>query len=484
MRSRYDNMSALGDLRVTVIGAAREGSAAARFLATLGARVTLSDTQSAEALADNLNGLTDLDIRLVLGEQPLSLLDDIDLLVVSPGVPPDIPIISEARTRGIPISSEPRLFTQFYPGLLVGVTGSSGKSTTTSLIGAMYRADGHQALVGGNIGEPLAERLLDVELAEVAVMELSSFQLELFTPDYQGDSVEQERSQASRAVSLGGWSPPVAVVTNITPNHLDRHPSMEDYISAKRQIVAHQTPQGWAILNADDETSYAFKSGIRGHLLEFSLQGAVHDGAYMHSGKLWLRRAGETNLVCGTEAVRLRGRHNLANILAASCAAAAGGVSIEAIREVAMEFDGLPHRLEPIRRWHDILFVNDSIATSPERAVAALRAYSEPIVLLAGGRDKHLPWDVWRTCVAQQARAVVAFGELVPIVKQEFAAMDVEQRGLNLVCVESLPEAVRQAAELARGGDVVLLSPGGTSYDAYPDFEARGEHYRRLVMDL
>lgn len=470
-----------GSLKAAVIGAAREGSAVARFLAVLRARVTLSDVKPASALSDRIAGLEDRGVNLVLGEQPLALLDDIDLLLVSPGVPPTVPIIEEARKRGVAISSEPRLFTQLFPGLLVGITGSSGKSTTTSLIGAMYRADGRETWVGGNIGAPLIERLLEPAMAEVAVMELSSFQLEFFTPDYQGVAVEALRSKASRLISLAAWSPPIAVVTNVTPNHLDRHPSMADYVAAKRQILAYQDAENWAVLNADDEISRDLLGDVRGRLLQFSLEGPVPQGAYLREGRLSLCMGGRETLVCATEAVPLRGRHNLANVLAATCAAVAGGVSLEAIREAVRKFEGLPHRMEPVRRWRGVSFVNDSIATSPERAVAALRAYDEPIVLLAGGRDKHLPWDEWRSCVLAQARAVVAFGDLVPIVRRELAE---EGDDLTLVCVESLPDAVERAAELAVSGDVVLLSPGGTSYDAYSDFEARGEHFRHLVRNL
>jgi len=484
-------MSAGGELRglrAGIVGAAREGTALARFLTGAGARVTLADVKPADQLRAHLDGLRGLDIAYALSGAPLRL-DELDVLFVSPGVPPTAPVVCEARARGLPISSETRLFTQLCPVPVVGITGSSGKTTVTALVGQMFLASGRSVWVGGNIGEPLIERLADDQHPDAAVMELSSFQLELYGPDYQGPSVEERRSERSRAVCVEGWSPHVAVVTNITPNHLDRHPSMEDYVRAKANIVAFQTAGDWAVLNSGDPRSWALRQRTKGRLLAFGLEGDVAEGALLRGDTLVTRWNGSEEVLCRRQDVRLRGMHNLANVLTATCCGLAVGLPPEAMREAIGGFTGVPHRLEPVRTLDGVMYVNDSIATSPERACAALRSYEEPVVLLAGGRDKHLPWDEWAWLVHQRCRAVVAFGEAAPIIEEALMQARVRMRlspgeGTTWQLVGSLEEAVSVAARLAKPGDVVLLSPGGTSFDAYTDFEERGAAFRLLVRAL
>lgn len=470
----------LRSLRALVIGAAREGCALARFFARLGASVTLSDAKPREALAASLDELGDAQVKLALGQR-MPALDDVDALFISAGVPPTAPVVQEARRRGIPISSEPRLFTQLCPAPVLGITGSSGKTTTTSLVGDMQRAAGRATWVGGNIGEPLLERLLDGPAPGIAVMELSSFQLELFAPDYQGENPGALRSSASRAVSTAGWSPVVAAITNITPNHLDRHSSMEEYILAKSQILRYQDIADWAVLNEDSSAVRGLAALVRGRLLTTSLEQPVSMGAFLRGDTLWLRDGAGEHPLCTTGEIRLRGRHNIANVLMAACCAFASGLDIPPIREVATTFAGVPHRLEPVRRYRGALYVNDSIATSPERAVAAMQAFAEPVVLLAGGRDKHLPWGEWAALVRQRVRELICFGEMAPLLEQ---ALERAGGGPPLHRCSSLEEAVQVAARVARPGDVVLLSPGGTSFDAYRDFEARGEAFRAAVGEI
>jgi UDP-N-acetylmuramoylalanine--D-glutamate ligase len=470
----------LRGMRVAVIGAAREGLALARFMSLQGAQVTLSDAKSAEALSDALAELAGLPVRLALGGHPADLLD-VDVLFLSPGVPLGAPLVQEARRRGVPLSSEPRLFTQLCQAPVVGITGSSGKTTTTTLVGRMLKAAGRRTWVGGNIGRPLIGELLGGEQPDVAVMELSSFQLELFHAACQGEQTELVRSEASRAISLAGWSPPIAVVTNITPNHLDRHASMEDYVHAKAAILDYQGPADWAILNGDDAYAARLAARARGQVARFSLAGPVACGAMLRGDELWLRLGGREEPICARGELRLRGEHNVANVLAAGCAAALAGAGAEAIRSVATTFEGVPHRLEVVRRWRGVTFVNDSIATSPERAIAALRAFDEPLVLLAGGRDKHLPWDEWAAWVRRKVRVVVAFGECAPLIEKALAG---GPDGPLVRRADDLGEAVGLAAQLAQAGEVALLSPGGTSFDAYVDFEARGRAFRDLVHQL
>jgi len=479
----------LRGLRTIIVGAAREGTALARYLVHAGAQVVLTDSKPREALTKPLADLADLPIEFALGCNELDL-SAVDVLFLSPGVPPWAKIVQQAREQGVPISSEPRLFTQLCAAPIVGITGSSGKTTTTSMVGLMYAKDGKQTWVGGNIGKPLIEDLLEGGQPDIAVMELSSFQLELFAPDYQGPQVEQRRTAASRAVSVEGYSPRIAAVTNVTPNHLDRHPSMEDYTRAKTHILEYQGGDDWAVLNEDNDLTRGFaRSLVRGRLLQFSLENEVEQGAFLQGERLMLRFDGREQFLCHAGEVKLRGRHNLGNTLTAACCALAGGVSVAAIREVATSFGGVAHRQENVRIWRDVLFVNDSIATSPERALAALRSYTEPLVLLAGGRDKHLPWEAWADCVLERARVVVAFGEAVPIIERALAearqrANDANGNGIEYYAVESLEQAVPLAARMARPGEVVLLSPGGTSFDGFVDFEARGQRFCELVAAL
>lgn len=474
-------MQGLGDLRATIIGAAREGIALARFLAVQGARVTLSDAKSADALGTALAELERLPVRLALGGHPPDLLDA-DVLFLSPGVPLETSIVQEARRRGVPLSSEPRLFTQLCPAPIVGVTGTSGKSTTTTLTGRMLAAQGLLTWVGGNIGRPLIGELLGDQLPEVVVLELSSFQLEMFHSGIQGEHVEQTRTQASRVISLAGWSPSVTVMTNITPNHLDRHGTMENYIAAKTSILDYQRADDWAIMGQDNPYTRALCDRARGNVARFSLIEAVDCGGMLRDGALWLRLGDREQRICARSELRLRGEHNVANVLAAACAATIAGASLEAIRSVATEFEGVPHRLEVVRRWQGITFINDSIATTPERAIAALRAFEEPVVLLAGGRDKNLSWEHWAEWVRLRARAVVAFGECAPLIQAALASAGAAEPPLYLA--HGLAEAVSLAAQVASAGDVVLLSPGGASFDAFTDFEARGRAFRQLVQQL
>lgn len=475
----------LRGLRAGIVGAAREGTALARYLVRRGARVTLADIKPASDLGERLSALQGLGLAYALGGQPLPLAE-LDVLFVSPGVPPTAPVVREARERGLPISSEPRLFTQLCPAPVVGITGSSGKTTTTALTGEMFGADGRRAWVGGNIGVPLIERLDDDEIADVAVMELSSFQLELFSPDYQGPQVEVRRSERSRAVRTDGWSPHVAAVTNVTPNHLDRHASMDAYARIKGHVVAHQGTADWAVLNRDDERSWGLRRLTPGRVLAFSLAREVEEGGFVRGDDLVLRLDGREAVLCPRAHVRLRGAHNLANVLTAACCALAGGVSPEAMRTAIAGFAGMPHRLELVRVLGGVSYVNDSIATSPERAVAALRSYEEPLVLLAGGRDKHLPWEEWAGLVHERARVVIAFGEAVPIIERALrdAGAPAGGRRAELHMRATMEEAVALSATVARRGDVVLLSPGGTSFDAYTDYEERGRAFRDLVSGL
>ena len=465
MRNRaLDQGEKLKDKHIVILGLARQGTALARFLTEAGAEVTVSDLQSEEVLADQLQELSNMPIRYVLGGHPISLLDEADVLCLSGGVPVDIPIVEEALERGIPLSNDAQVFLDNCPAPVIGITGSAGKTTTTALVGRMCRLAGLRTWVGGNIGNPLIADLAAIEPRDRVVMELSSFQLELMTT-----------------------SPQIAAVLNITPNHLDRHKTMEAYIAAKKNIVTHQSAEDSAVLGYDDANARALALETPAHLVFFSNGAEVEAGAFKTNGELTLRVAGVDREICEASDVKLLGDHNLSNVLAASALAALAGVPLEAIRGVATTFTGVEHRLELVRDVDGARWYNDSIATAPERSLAAMRSFEEPIVLLAGGRDKDLPWDEFVEEVLGRVRRLITFGEAGQMIARmvESARESSGETMLGEVTrVGTLEEAVEEAARAARSGDVVLLAPGGTSFDAFRDFAERGERFKELVQAL
>ena len=446
---------------VVVIGFGRQGKALARWLPTIGARVVVNDSRSANEL--NLNPVEYNGVEFVLGGHPEVLLEGADLICVSGGVPLDLPILQMALRYGVPLSNDAQLFMERCPAPVVGITGSAGKTTTTTLVGEIFKQAGHRTFVGGNIGDVLLNVLPIINANDRVVMELSSFQLELMTA-----------------------SPNVGAVLNVTPNHLDRHGTMEAYAQAKAHILAYQKPHDVAVLSRDDAISRALEQIAPGDVIWFSAREMVGDGAFLAGERLIVAGDaspdGEPHVVCERSDIQLRGDHNVLNVLAACAIAGAVGVDPAAMTAAIREFRGVTHRLETVRVVDDVTYVNDSIATAPERVFAALKSYDEPLVLLLGGRDKNLPWEEMLALALTKTRQIIAFGEfgegVVKLVKQLCGSEDPVTR------VETLDEAVAAAAQVAQPGDVVLLSPGCTSYDAYKDFEARGEHFRKLVHAL
>jgi UDP-N-acetylmuramoylalanine--D-glutamate ligase len=433
---------------------ARQGTALASFAAQVGAEVTISDLRSPEQLQTALAELADLPITYVLGEHPMSLLERTDVMAISGGVPADSPFVQAAQERGISLTNDSVEFMQRTPTAVIGITGSAGKTTTTALTGVMAQVAGRRTWVGGNIGRPLIADLHKMEPEDVVVQELSSFQLELWQQ-----------------------SPHIATVLNITPNHLDRHKTMKAYAQAKANILRFQSTEDIAVLSLDDAGSVALRPLVNGRLRLFSTEKPVTDGAFVHNGVIWLRNGVET-AVCATNDTPLRGQHNLRNILAAITLADAAHIPVDAIRHAIHTFAGVEHRLELVRTHHGVQYINDSIATAPERALAALHAYSEPIILLAGGRDKDMVWDEWAQQVKARVRQVILFGDLADLLAQKLAPYE------QMVQVNTLEEAVQVAAQTAVSGDIVLLSPGGTSFDAFADFAARGARFREIVTAL
>lgn len=454
--------------RVLILGAARQGTALARYLASRGARVTVSDKRSLDLLTDAHSELHDLPIVWAAGGHPLELLNDCDCLCISGGVPLSLPIVIEARRRGIRLTNDSQIFMEIVPCPVVGITGSAGKTTTTTMVGRIAQAGysasrpGRNVWVGGNIGQPLINQAAGMRPWDLVVLELSSFQLELMRT-----------------------SPRIAAVLNLTPNHLDRHGDMSAYTAAKRRILDFQTAEDIAVLCREDEGSWDQRRGVKGRLFSFGFEKpAQGEGVWTEGDEVMLRRMGETAVLASLKSIHLPGRHNQLNFLAACAISAAAGLDGKAIESGVQNFQGVAHRLELVRELNGVRWYNDSIATSPERSMAAIRSFSQPIVLLLGGRDKKLPWDELARLIQQRVDHVVIFGESAPLIEEAVSAARKDGRPASVRVVAEPEEAVQIAARLAAPGSVVLFSPGGTSYDQFVDFEERGEKFRKWVTQL
>ena len=442
------------------MGLGVEGIDLTRFLATQGAHVTVSDARSAEELGEALEAIAEAGATLSLGANREADLLDADCVFVSQGVPPELPALRAARRAGVPLSSMTRLFLELCPAPVAGITGSSGKTTTTALVGAMLAAAGEDYVVGGNIGVGLLGLLERIGPSTRVVLELSHTQLE---------SVER--------------SPQLACVTNVTPNHLDRY-SWSSYVALKRRIFEFQHDDDLAVFHVDDEVAAGFAEGAPARVRYSSVVRPLPGDGVTVSGGLVVRvEDGRESPVLRREEIALRGEHNVANVVCAVAIASELGVDDAAAAAAVRGFEGVPHRLEPVATVADVSYVNDSIATTPERALAGMRAFEQPLVLLLGGRDKHLPLTELAREAVRRCRAVVAFGEAAEVfVAAVAAARDGEQPAIEEV--DGMEEAVVTAARFARAGDVVLCSPAGTSFDAYRNFEERGAAFRAAVAAL
>lgn len=463
----------LAGKKVVIFGFGRGGKALARWLPTVGAEVAVTDSRSAKEL--DLRRRDFPGVRFHLGGHREDVLIGARCICVSGGVPLDNPVLQLAQERGLPLTNDAQLFLERCPAPVIGITGSAGKTTTTSLVASIVKRAGYTVWLGGNIGNPLIEDLPKITANDIVVMELSSFQLELMTV-----------------------SPQVAAVLNITPNHLDRHGSFERYASAKANILRYQRKNDVAVLGWDDAGSRALERIVAGELLAFSRYEMAPDGAFMLGERLLVAGSASydasPHVVCQREEIPLRGNHNALNVLAACAISGSLGLAIdrpgimpEVMREAIRAFTAVKHRLETVRALNGVTWVNDSIATAPERTLAALASYDEPLVLLIGGADKDLPWEAAIQFALRKARHIIVFGEngdkqvatkvMTLLSKMRFGDDQVSR-------ATTLADAVARAAEIAQVGDVVLLSPGGTSYDAYADFVERGEHFRQLVSQL
>jgi len=439
--------------RVVVVGAARSGIAAAELLLRRGARVTLSDTRPTFEAADALRALG---ATLELGGHQRETFGSADLVVTSPGVPLEQPAFDTARARGTEVIGELELAWRWIKGRVVAITGTKGKSTTTTLVGRMLRADGRRVLVGGNIGVPLSAQVEESTPDTVHVVETSSFQLETTTT----------------------FHPWVAVWLNFAADHLDRHPSVEAYAAAKARIFANQTDDDWAVINADDREVVRRAASARSRAVTYSLSGSIRDG-FVVSGDWIVRRTttGDERLI-PVSAVELTGRHMLNNVLAAAAATHVAGVPPAAMVDALKGFTGLEHVMEPAGTVAGVRFVNDSKATNIEAALRSIESFSGGVVVLLGGRFKGGDFRDLREALAARGRAVIAIGEAAPRVREALADL------LPVVDAESMREAVAKGFAAATPDGVVLLAPACSSFDWFRDYAERGNVFKAEVKRL
>ena len=446
--------------KVLIIGAARSGIASALFLAKRGAVVALTDQKPIEKWSQEALALKDSGVGLLAGEVPTWLLDQLELVVVSPGVPTKSIPIRYADRAGAEVIGEIELASRYLSGRIVAITGSNGKTTTTTLIGELLKDAGLPVQVGGNIGRPLISLVESSQSDGWTVVEVSSFQLE----------------------TIKQFHPAVAVVLNVTPNHMDRYETLNDYAAAKHQIFMNQTDKDVAVLNADDEITSSWASGLRARVIRFSVKRELDEGLFLRGGREIVSRTrdGEQTIMRRDE-IKLRGLHNVENVLASLAAGLACGATPESMRETVREFKPVEHRLEFVAEIEGVKFYNDSKATSVDATLKALEAFRDDageIVLILGGRGKKAPYAPLASLVQEKVRKLILIGEDASTIERELGTSAPHENASDM------GDAVRRALQSAQPSDVVLLAPACASFDMFESFEHRGRVFKEEVKTL
>ncbi len=448
----------LAGQRVAVCGIGHNNLTVIHQLLEIGAVVMACDKRARDELGAVAEELENAGAELCLGETYLDRLGEVSLILRTPGMKPYLPPFEAARAAGIPVTSEMELFFELCPAPLYAVTGSDGKTTTTTVIAGLLAQAGKTVHLGGNIGNPMLPVIATVNESDTAVVELSSFQLTRMTR-----------------------SPRVAVVTNVAPNHLDWHTDMQEYIDAKHNLTRYQQAGDRAVLNADNEHTAAFAADCAGEVWWFSRRHAVERGAYLgEDGMLYVTDGIETVPVLPAEEIRIPGVHNIENYLAAF-AATCGIVPVAVMAEYARTFVGVPHRCELVREHGGAKWYNDSIGSSPSRTIAGLEAFDRRVIWIAGGYDKHIPYDPLGLVAARTVKHAILLGATAPAIQ---AVLQRDAATVPITRVTCMEEAVRTAAALVGEGDIVFMSPSSASFDQYRNFEERGNHFKRLVQEL
>ena len=451
--------------RVTILGLGvfSGGVGSARYFAARGAAVTVTDLKPAEALRTSIDALSPWPIRYVLGEHREEDITGADLVVVGPAVRDDSPFLRLARERGIPLTTEINLVFENCKRPIIGITGSNGKTTTTRLVASLFRSVDPATLEGGNLGRSVLNDIDDQESASPVVLELSSFQLHRLA-----------------------WirrSPGVAVVTNLSPNHLDWHGTFDAYEEAKQHIVRYQSERDRVVLNTDYERLQGWTSLCRGRVAWFSMKGPVETGCFLRDGQVIYRDAEGERTVCPADSLPLPGPHNQANLLAAVTVACLESIPSPVIQSTVKTIQGVEHRLEKVGDIGSVSYYNDSACTTPASTITALRAFKKPVVLIAGGYDKGTAFDEMAAEIGRSSRAVVLIGVTGGTIETAIRGNRATDAPV-VAHAKTLDDAVRQSAGLARAGDVVVLSPGCASYDMFTNFEERGQRFKAAVAAL
>jgi UDP-N-acetylmuramoylalanine--D-glutamate ligase len=444
------------DKRVLVVGLGKSGVASALFLKARGARVTVSDTKSPDQLRDEIPALLDHGIAVETGGHGERTFRGQDLIVVSPGVPVDAPPLVQARASGEPVIGEIELAAQYLPGPIVAITGSNGKTTTTTLAGDVITAGGFPTVVGGNIGTPAISLVERAGRDSVVVLEISSFQLE----------------------TIQTFRPKVAVILNITPDHLDRHRTFQTYVDAKARIFENQQPSDYAVLNEDDPTCLTLAGRTRAQVFGFSRKKEVNQGAYVDGGRILFRDgAGQREIMLVSE-ISLKGAHNVENVLAAVCTGALMGVSADMIRQAVRNFKAVEHRLEYVATIKGVEYYDDSKATNVDATIKALESFPANIHLILGGKDKGSDYTVLNDLLRQRVKRVYTIGAAAEKIESHIKG------AAEVVHAETLDNAIRRASAVAQPGDIVLLAPACASFDQFQSYNHRGRVFKEVVYAL
>jgi UDP-N-acetylmuramoylalanine--D-glutamate ligase len=446
----------LNNKRVLVVGLGKSGVAAALFLKAKGARVTVSDTKRPDELKEEIPRLLDEGITVETGGHGERTFQNQDLIVVSPGVPLDAPPLVQARALGEKVIGEVELAAKFFPGSIVAITGSNGKTTTTALAGQVVANGGFPTVVGGNIGTPAISLVEQATEDTIAVLEVSSFQLE----------------------TIETFRPHIAVVLNVTPDHLDRHHSFTAYTDAKARIFENQLASDFALLNADDPTCVAMASQTRAQVFWFSRKKEVNQGAYVQSGRILFRdSAGQREIMLVSE-ISLKGSHNVENVLAAVCVGILSSVEPRRISKAVREFRAVEHRLEHVASINGVEYYNDSKATNVDATIKALESFPANIHLILGGKDKGSDYSVLIDLLRQRVKRVYTIGAAAAKIEAQIKG------GAEIIHAETLENAIRYAADAAEPGDIVLLAPACASFDQFRNYEHRGKVFKEVVRSL
>ncbi len=445
----------LKNKNVLVVGLARSGVSAANLLFKSGAIVTATDGKGEGELSENIERLKK-GISLKLGGHDSVNLEDIDLTVISPGVLWDSPFLDRIRKKGIKIISEVELAFQYLKAPFIAVTGTNGKTTTTTMTGEMLARGGRKVFVGGNIGNPLCEEALNDGRSELVLSEISTFQME----------------------GIETFKPHISAILNITPDHLDRHRDMDEYIELKRRVFVNQDEGDYTILNMDDDITANLSKEGRGRKIFFSRLKEVENGAFVRKDNIFFKMDGREQRVCSLSDLRLIGVHNIENTLASVAISGLCGIPAKAMGEVISEFKGIKHRMEFVREIKGIKFINDSKGTNVGAAVKSLQSFNEPIILIAGGKDKGSDYSPMKNLIEERVKFLILIGDAK---KKIAAALNGFKNKIEAV---SLEDAVTEAFNRGSKGDVVLLSPACASFDMFRDYEDRGEQFKKIVKKI